>query len=63
MTVTVFNCISQTSDIERTTSSATNNIYTLNKLTFYTDDFHFLLDPFLRENGFIIAFIDALANH
>jgi len=40
----------------------TNKINTLNKLTFYTDDFHFLLDPFLRENG-LMLFRDLPENH
>lgn len=40
----------------------TNKINTLNELTFYTDDFHFLLDPFLRENG-LMLFRDLPENH
>lgn len=40
----------------------TNKVNTLNKLTFYTDDFHFLLDPFLRENG-LTLFRDLPENH
>ena len=34
----------------------------INTLTFYTDDFHFLLDPFLRENG-LMLFRDLPKNH